>query len=200
MFISMEGIDGCGKSLMTEKLCLYLKEKNTDFIRTREPGGFNCRISEEIRNIILHSADMDNRCEILLFLASRAQHVSEVIKPALEKGTWVISDRYADSFFAYQSFGREFEFEQIRKLNDFATGGLFPDITFYLKIDVNTSLARQTDPDRISSSDPEFFEKIKTGFDRLSEIFPDRIRIIDASQSPEKVFEDMINIIEKVRS
>lgn len=190
MFISMEGIDGCGKTLMTEKLCLYLKEKGIDYVRTREPGG--CAVSDRCRDILLNSEYLDNRCEVMLFLASRAQHVSEVIKPAIKEGKWVITDRYADSFVAYQSFGREFDLDKITEFNDFACYSFYPDITFYLDIDVETSLARQTDPDRISVSDNTFYQKIKDGFDYLCDRYTDRFVRIDASLNVEEVFEQII--------
>lgn len=190
MFISMEGIDGCGKTLMTEKLCLYLKEKGIDYVRTREPGG--CAVSDKCRDILLNSEYLDNRCEVMLFLASRAQHVSEVIRPAIKEGKWVITDRYADSFVAYQSFGRGFDLDRITEFNDFACYSLYPDITFYLDIDVETSLARQTDPDRISVSDNTFYQKIKDGFDYLCDRYTDRFVRIDASLNVEEVFEQII--------
>ena len=187
MFISIEGIDGCGKSLMTEKLCSYLTDMNIDHIRLREPGG--CGVSEECRDILLNSDYLDPRCEVMLFLASRAELVVEKIKPAMAQGKWVVSDRYADSFFAYQSYGRGYDFDLIKKMNDFACDNVYPHKTFYLNIDVETSLARQTDKDRISSSDKEFFYKIKEGFDALCRKFPERFVKIDASLTPDEVFD-----------
>ncbi|MBQ7258235.1 MAG: dTMP kinase [Abditibacteriota bacterium] len=190
MFISIEGIDGCGKTTLCNKLSEYLTKKNIDHIKTLEPGG--TLIANQIREILLHSEGLDLKSEILLFLAARAQHVSELIKPALDEGKWVITDRYSDSFLAYQAYGRGFDFDFLNKLNNFACYNLYPDKTFYLKIDVKTSLARQTDPDRISSSDVDFYKRIKLGFDELSQKFSDRFEIIDATQSIEKVFQDIL--------
>ena len=192
MFISIEGIDGCGKTTLCNKLSEYLTKKNIDHVKTLEPGG--TLIANQIREILLHSEGLDLKSEILLFLAARAQHVSELIKPALDQGKWVITDRYSDSFLAYQAYGRENDYDLLYKLNDYACYSLYPDKTFYLYIDVETSLARQTDPDRISStSEKDFYAKIKQGFDELSQKYSDRFVIIDATQSIEKVFQDILN-------
>ena len=192
MFISFEGIDGCGKTTMIEMLCQYLKEKNIEVVKTREPGG--TPVSDKCREILLHSKDvLSHRCEIMLFLAARAQHVDQLIKPSLAQGKWVLSDRYADSFFAYQSFGREFDFNLIKHINDFACDNVYPDKTFYLDIDVQTSLARQTDPDKISSSGEDFFNKIKKGFDTLCENYPERFIRINASNPKDEVFKEILS-------
>lgn len=196
MFISFEGIDGCGKTTMENMLCEYLKNKNIPFVKTLEPGG--TEISNKCRELLLKSNSMDNRCEVMLFLASRAQHVKELIEPNLKKGNWVISDRYADSFFAYQAFGRGFDFDFIKEINDFACYNLYPDKTFYLEIDVETSLNRQTDPDRISSSDKDFYYKIKSGFDFLCEKYPQRFIKINARENKEKVFENILKNLGEV--
>ena len=191
MFISFEGIDGCGKSTICTMLCEYLENKNIKYVKTLEPGG--TLISNQIREILLHSKGLDLKSEIMLFLAARAQHVTELIKPSLDEGKWVITDRYGDSFLAYQAYGRGFDFDFLNKLNNFACYNLYPDKTFYLSIDIETSLARQTDPDRISSEDVDFYKRIKLGFDELSQKFSDRFEIIDATQSIEKVFQDILN-------
>ena len=192
MFISIEGIDGCGKSTIANKLYNYLTKKGKDCILTREPGG--TKVSDKCRDILLNSDYLDNRAEIMLFLASRAQHVAELIIPSLKAGKWIITDRYADSFFAYQSFGREnnIDFETLKKINDFACYNVYPNKTIYLSIDVETSLARQTDPDRISKTQGDFFNKIKQGFDELCEIFPERYIKIDATQNIDTVFNSVI--------
>ena len=190
MFISFEGIDGCGKSTICTMLCEYLENKNIKYVKTLEPGG--TLISNQIREILLHSKGLDLKSEIMLFLAARAQHVTELIKPSLDEGKWVITDRYGDSFLAYQAYGRGFDFDFLNKLNNFACYNLYPDKTFYLSIDIETSLARQTDPDRISSEDRSFYKKIKKGFDDLCEMFPERFVKIDATKPIDKVFQLII--------
>ena len=143
MFITLEGPEGCGKSSQMPLLVEHLRQQGYDVLATREPGGTS--ISEQIRAVLsrLDNTEMHSRTEILLFQASRAQLVEQVIRPHLEKGGLVVCDRYADSTLAYQGFGRQHDLEALRRLVNFATGGLKPDLTLLLDIDVEEGLRRK---------------------------------------------------------
>jgi len=193
MFISFEGIDGCGKSTVSNTLYEYLKSKGIECVKTLEPGG--TVVSQGCRDLLLNSKSLDNRAEVMLFLAARAQHVAELIKPAIESGKWVICDRYADSFYAYQAFGRGFDLKYLQNINDFACYGVYPDKTFFLDVDVKTGLSRQKDRDRISSESVDFFTKISNGFSTLADMYPERIVKIDANKPKEEVFARVLEVL-----
>ena len=193
IFISFEGIDGCGKSTQCELLKEYLKDNNKDFIFVREPGG--TVIGERIREILLDkkNTQMTARTELLLFEAARAQITDEVIKPALESGKIVICDRFFDSSSAYQGMARGMGMDFVADLNMAATGGLKPDVTFFFDISAEEALARRGQrgeaSDRIELAGLKFQEDVRKGYLELAENSGGRIVTIDASQGIEDIFE-----------
>ncbi|MCI8804541.1 MAG: dTMP kinase [Clostridiales bacterium] len=203
LFITMEGTDGSGKTTQSELLRDYLEEKGFSVLYTREPGGN--QISEKIRDIIIDTKNkkMNPRAEALLYAAARAQLVSEVIIPTLKKGDIVICDRFADSSVAYQGEGRKLGSEVISGLNLFATDGLEPDITFFLKIDPEESIERkkrQESLDRIELEKIYFHKKVFYGYISLAEKFSERIKIIDASADINTIHQNITAYIEELLS
>ncbi len=196
LFISFEGVDGVGKTTQVERLRAYLESQGREVVVTREPGG--TALGKAIRKMLLHGvADDDSspvdiaaRAEALLFAADRAQHVSEVIRPAIERGAVVITDRYLDSSLAYQAGGRELTLEEIRSLSMWATGGLLPERTYLLDLDPEQSHARlQHGEDRMESAGSDFQNRTRNAFLDLAEAEPGRFRVIDAGESIESVWE-----------
>ena len=199
MFITFEGIDFCGKSTQVELLKNYLIEKNKKVEIIREPGGTN--ISEEVRNILLDkkNGNMFMETEFLLFSASRAQLVREKIRPYLEKGFYVISDRFHDSSLAYQGYGRGISIEAVSSVNSLAIGPTIPDITFFIDIPVEEAEKRKTgktvtDLDRIEISEMNFYESVRNGYLDLSKK-EKRFRLIDGRKSIEEIHKNIIREI-----
>ncbi len=193
IFISFEGPDGSGKSTQIKLLNEYCLSKSYKTIMTREPGG--TPISEKIRSIILDpdNSEMCNEAEALLYAAARAQHVAQLIKPSVEKGFIVLSDRFMDSSIAYQGIGRGLG-EAVRRINEYAVAGTQPDLTFFLDIDPEAGLRRAAlsgKPDRLEQESLDFHRAVYEGYIRLSRIYKDRYVIIDASRSTDEVFEDI---------
>ena len=196
-FITFEGGEGCGKSTQVARLKAALEARGIPVLLTREPGG--TRLSELIRGLLKDEREDPpcDRCELLLFLAARAQLVRNVIRPALEAGTWVVSDRFSDSTFAYQGYGRGLPLDVLRLANDFACEGLVPDRTLLLDVDAATSRARmrrreaatQTTADRIEQAGEDFHARLRQGFLEMAERDPARIVKIDASGTPDEVWE-----------
>lgn len=196
LFISFEGVDGVGKTTQVERLRAYLESQGRETVVTREPGG--TALGAAIRKMLLHgvASDADSspidiaaRAEALLFAADRAQHVSEVILPALERGAVVITDRYLDSSLAYQAGGRELTLEEIRSLSMWATAGLLPERTYLLDLDPQQSHARlQHGEDRMESAGSDFQNRTRAAFLDLAEAEPNRFRVIDAGASIEDVW------------
>lgn len=204
MFITFEGIDFCGKSTQVEILKSYLLQQNKNVHLIREPGG--TEISEKIRDVLLDKKNnaMVMETEIFLFSASRAQLVREVIRPYLEKGFYVISDRFHDSSTAYQGYGRGLPIEAIQNINNLAIGETIPDITFFIDIPIEVSLRRKAkrddnDLDRIEVSDNNFYEKVRKGYFEISKT-EKRFRVLDGTQSIEVVSNQIINEIAKFES
>ncbi|XOU95049.1 MAG: dTMP kinase [Candidatus Kerfeldbacteria bacterium] len=172
-FIVLEGGDKSGKSTQIELLKEYLIEKNINYIITREPGGKDSVIAEKIREIILdkNHSEMDNRAELLLYLASRAQHVAEVVRPALDKGKIVICDRFDTSTFAYQGVARKIDLDKIKQMNDWAKYGLEPDLIIYLDITPEEADARRRDEkhDRLDQETTEFHSTVRQGYLKQAE-------------------------------
>lgn len=181
-FISFEGIDGCGKSTQAQILAHTLGAAGFEVVLTREPGG--TKISEEIRQILLdpENGEMADGCELMLYEASRAQLVSECLRPALARGAWVICDRYADSTFAYQSAGRKIAPATVKRANELGTLGLQPDLTILLDMDPVHALARATKggADRLEAEGIAFQQKVREGYLALAKEEPERIRWVDA--------------------
>jgi dTMP kinase len=194
LFITVEGTDGSGKTTQIANMQAHLISLGCKVLLTREPGG--TRISESIRSIILDPAytEMSNTAELLLYSASRAQLVEQVIKPSIAESVTVICDRYVDSFFAYQGFGRGTDLELLEKITGIAVNGTIPDITFFFDLDPEIGLKRRfaaTESDRIENEVMEFHKKVYAGYKILAGRYPKRIRTIDASRAADEVWLDV---------
>ncbi len=200
LFITFEGIDGCGKSTQLELVKAKLTELGKEFIVVREPGG--TVVGEKIRGILLDKKNdsMVPLAELLLYEAARAQITEEVIKPSLEKGITVICDRFYDSTTAYQGYARALGTELTDMLNETATAGLKPDITFLLDLDPMTALKRRMgrgEEDRLEALGTSFQNKVREGY--LSAAAKDpRIRKIDADRTPEEIFEEIMRWLSEI--
>jgi dTMP kinase len=197
--ITVEGLDGAGKTTLVVALAGALRERGQDVVVLREPGGVE--VSERIRALVKDpSLDVHPRTEALLYAAARAQLVAEQLEPLLAAGRWVLLDRFVDSSLAYQGAGRELGVEEIRRLNAFATGGLAPDRTLLLRIDARAGLARASgraaDADRLELESLAFFERIGAAYDVLAAAEPERIAVIDAAQAPPAVLADCVAALE----
>jgi dTMP kinase len=198
--ISFEGIEGSGKSTQAKILAEHLRAKGHDVLETAEPGG--TRIGNEIRKLLLEPENhMDPLAELLLYYASRAQHVKEVISPAILGNRIVITDRFTDSTVAYQGYARDIDLSIINILNEIVVPDMKPFLTFMLDLDVEEGLRRNRQArkeDRFELETVEFHNRVRKGFHQIAAQEPERIKIIDASQSTGKVSRDIINIIEEV--
>ncbi len=200
MFITLEGPEGSGKTSHIPYLVEYLREQGHTVFPTREPGGTS--IGEQVREVLhsLKNTEMHPRTETLLYQAARAQFVEQVIKPRLDAGEIVISDRYADSTLAYQGYGHRQNLEQVRALIEYATGGLLPDLTIYLDVDVEIGLARKSDDEwnRLDAYTVEFHERVRAGYLELAK--SERWVTVDASQEWDEVQAGLKRvIIDKLR-
>lgn len=197
LFITFEGIDGCGKTTQLNLLAEYLKEKGVETVITREPGAPG--LGEKLREILLnYDGEVSSNCEAFLFLADRAQHIDTLVKPAIEAGKVVLCDRHTDSTLAYQGYGRGVDLEQIKMLNNIATSCLKPDLTFVFDIEVETALSRVgKSQDRMESAGIEFFEKTRNGYLEIAKQEPQRVKVINAKDSIENIFEQVKNILGK---
>lgn len=200
MFITFEGIDGCGKSTqvrtLQERLTSDLKR---EVVLVRDPG--NTAISEAIRAILLDNKhqSMSFRTELLLYAAARAELVEASIRPALKRGAIVISDRFIDSTIAYQGFGRGIPHDEIAAANRLATGGLMPDCTFFLHLSLSDAKERCTEKtaDRIESAGDEFFERVIAGYMHLADTEPERVHRLEAQQSVAPLHEEIWQIVQQ---
>ncbi len=183
LFITFEGTDGCGKTTQIELLKKYLEEKGYKVLLTREPGAKG--LGEKLREILLnYDGDVSSNCESFLFLADRAQHIDMLIKPAIERGEVVLCDRHTDSTVAYQGYGRGLDLNQIKMLNDIATNGVKPDMTFVFDIDIETAQKRVgKSKDRMESAGIEFFKRVRQGYLEIAKSEPERVKVLDATQS-----------------
>lgn len=194
-FLSMEGPDGCGKTTQANLLEKSLRQMGFELVRTREPGG--CPISEKIRQIILdtENAEMCANCEALLYAASRAQHVHQVIRPAVEAGKVVLSDRFVDSSVAYQGGGREMGVEMIRQINEPAVDGMLPDATVYLAIDHDTAMKRRLSasrPDRLELESSAFHGRVQAAYEELIERDGRRFIVVSGDQPAEEIARQVL--------
>ena len=193
MLITVEGLDGAGKTTLIAALAEELERRGEPVLVLREPGGVD--VSERIRGLLKDPAlAIDARAEALLYAAARAQLVAEELRPLLERGNTVLLDRFVDSSLAYQGAGRGLGVEEIRALNEFGTGGLRPDRTLLLRIEPERGRARISDraADRLEREDGAFFAAVAEAYDALAAAEPDRIAVIDASQPPEAVLADAL--------
>jgi dTMP kinase len=193
--ITIEGIDGAGKTTLARGLHAELRERGVHASLLREPGGVP--LSERIRGLVADaSLEVSPHAEALLYAAARAELVQELVLPALSAGRWVLLDRFVDSSLAYQGGGRRLGIEQIRALNEFATGGLAPDRTLLLALDVASALRRRMiradHPDRLELEHEEFFRRVDAAYQILADAEPERIRRLDASRSPEQLLTDAL--------
>ena len=199
MFITLEGPEGSGKTSHIKPLTEWLTSRGHKVFATREPGGTN--IGEQIRNVIhdLKNTEMHPHTETLLYQAARAQIVEQVIRPKLADGTIVISDRYYDSTIAYQGYGHQQNLDEVRALVKYATGGLTPDLTILLDIDVEAGLKRKTQNgvewNRMDAYEIEFYRRVRAGYSEMVKQEPKRWIVVDASQSWDQVQEELRNTI-----
>ncbi len=192
-FITIEGGEGAGKSSVVQRLAESLQDRGLSVVVTREPGGSS--LAEEIRRVILHGQKhIEPLAELLLFLAARAQHVTEVIQPALQAGKTVLCDRYTDSTIAYQVFGRGLNLEEVETLCAIATHRVAPESTLLLDIDPTVAFARIRNKqlDRMEKEDKSFFQRVREGFQFQAQRFPERIRVIDAAQPLDAVLQQCL--------
>lgn len=198
LFITFEGADGCGKTTQLQLLKKYFEDNGYEVVVTREPGGKG--LGEKFREILLnYDGDVSDRCEAFLFLADRAQNIDTIVKPAVLSGKIVLCDRHIDSSVAYQGYGRGLDIDRIKNLNSIATGGMLPDLTFVFDIDIETSMKRVgKDKDRMESAGNEFFNRVRNGYLELAKQEPERIRVIEARGSVNKIQQDVINIIKSL--
>ncbi len=206
MFITFEGIDGCGKStqarMLQERIVTHFQSSvPQEVLFVRDPG--NTAVSEAIRAIVLDKShnSMTSRTELLLYAAARAQLVDTCIRPALERGAIVISDRFIDSTTAYQGFGRALNLADIQAANMLATSGIMPDCTFFLHIPLQEAKTRCSEKtaDRIESAGDAFFERVIQGYTQLARDFPERVKMLNAAQNVDALHEEIWGIIENLR-
>lgn len=192
LFISFEGIDGVGKSTQADFMEAFLSERGLAVVRTFEPGGTD--LGAEIRHLLLHrKGEVSARSEALLYAADRAHHVASKIRPALESGQVVITDRFLDSSVAYQGAGRELDLTEIRNLSLWAVNNLLPDLTVLLDLDAKQASSRRNTtgeaPDRLEREKIEFFEAARNSYLQLAKAEPDRFFVVDANNSPEDIWK-----------
>ncbi len=198
LFITLEGADGCGKTTQLNLLKEYLTSKGYEIVLTREPGGKG--LGEKLREILLnYDGEVSDRCEAFLYLADRAQNIDTIIKPAINSGKIVLCDRHTDSSVAYQGYGREQNIDNINMLNELAVNGVHPDLTIIFDIDTETSMARVgAEKDRLESAGFEFHKRVRNGYLEIAKQNPQRIKVVDASQSIEDVQKNVIKIVEEI--
>ena len=200
-FITVDGVEGAGKSTQIDLICSYLHRKGIEVVRTREPGGTD--IGEKIRSVLL---DVDNKemhsdTELLLMFSSRNELIQNKIIPALNDGKWVVSDRFTDASFAYQGGGRMLSLDRIAKLENWVLGSFKPDLTFLLDISVEIGMTRveaRNAKDRIEQEERAFFERVRSVFIERSKIYPDRIKLINAERSVDEIQTQIQSIIESL--
>ena len=202
MFISFEGTEGVGKTTLIRKLYDYFQAQNIDVVLTREPGG--TPMAEQIRSVLLsvnHDEAMSNDTELLLIYAARAQHLQQVIIPALQAGKVVLCDRFTDASFAYQCFGRGLSQEKFHLLNQNFVSHC-PDVTFWLDAPIETGMARARERgalDRFEQEKVSFFEKVRAGYAHLWQQQPKRIQKIDATKGVDHVYQQALSIVQQCR-
>jgi|Deesub1362A_J573_1020465.scaffolds.fasta_scaffold00386_20 dTMP kinase len=201
-FITFEGIDGSGKTSQMEAVVEYLRSRGIFPVITREPGG--TKIGEIIRDVLLdtRNREMLPETEALLYAASRAQHVKEVILPALMKGKWVVCDRFLDASLAYQGVARDIGIQRINEINRLATGGIKPHLTLLLDVKPEMAAERKgfRKSDRLEREGLAFYEKVRQGYLMLAKVEPQRIKVIDGGKSFEMVKEEITNVLEEFLS
>ena len=197
IFITLEGPDGAGKSTQVENIKSYFENAGREVVVSREPGG--TPISEKLRNIVLDNgnAEMDDITEMFVYAAARAQHVSEKIRPALDKGSVVVCDRFVDSSIAYQGYGRNLG-DQVGEVNRYATGGLEPYVTFFMDLDPEIGRSRigKDARDRLEQQKLDFHYRVYEGYKAICEKYPERVVRIDATRTIDEIKEDIYSKLE----
>ena len=197
-FVVFEGGEGAGKSTQIEAFTKWLEARGDEVVATREPGGTS--IGQRIRDILLNPelSEMNERAEALLYAADRAQHVAEVIRPGLEQGKVVVSDRFLDSSLAYQGIGRGLGLQQIYDISQWATGGLLPDLVFYMKLDPEVGLERVGENrDRIEREEQDFHDRVGAAYLEIAEKYPGRFVVLDAGKPAAEVHREIIKAFEE---
>lgn len=199
-FITVEGTEGAGKSTCIEHIEQWAVSHSLPLLCTREPGG--TPLAEQIREILLEtrSESVDGLAELLLVFAARAQHLNTCIRPNLESGKWVLSDRFTDATYAYQGSGRGLSLQQISELENLVQGDFQPELTLLLDLPVELGLERarqRSEPDRFELEQQEFFEKVRAGYRERAAAQPNRIKIVDASRSPEQVGQQILEVLDQ---
>ena len=196
LFITVEGMDGAGKTTQARMLAWWLSERGHEVVLTREPGG--TALGAALRKLLLDGgARVGAEAELMLYAADRAQHVEEVVRPALGEGRTVVCERYADSTTVYQGCGRRLDLEFVERLNRFVTGGMEPDLTLLLDVDPQAARQRLAEiPDRLEREQPEFHERVAAGYRALARRYRERIRIIDANAAPDQAFRQVARVME----
>lgn len=196
MFISFEGTEGVGKTTLIRKIYEYFERQGEHLVLTREPGG--TPLAERVRDLLLavnHEEKMAHDTELLLIYAARAQHLQQVIVPALNAGKTVLSDRFTDASYAYQCAGRGLSKEKLKILNQTFVSQM-PDITFWLDAPIELGISRARERgalDRFEQEKVEFFQRVREGYQQLHQLYPERVKRLDATQSPELVFEQALS-------
>lgn len=203
LFITVEGVEGAGKSTQLSLILKKLESAGIEIISTREPGG--TPFAESVRELLLANRDekVDQITEMLLMFAARSQHLSQLIKPAIAEGKWVVCDRFTDATYAYQGGGRNLGFELVSQLEQLVQGDFRPDKTFYLDLPVEQGMKRvvaRGEKDRFEREELDFFEKVRSAYLRLVESNPTRYVVIDASQSLESVQKDLSLALDRLIS
>ncbi|MBI5115510.1 dTMP kinase [Candidatus Poribacteria bacterium] len=204
-FITIEGVEGSGKTTQCALLADYLREQGIDVVVTREPGG--TRAGEQIRQILLSPSNnaLSPIAELMLFLAARAQQVAEIVLPSLESGKCVICDRFSDATIAYQGYGRGLDLDSISQVNEIATQGLKPDLTILLDLDIETGISRAVthkrefreskDGDRIEKQDKEFHRRVREGYIELARREPERIVVVPVTGSIKDIHRIVVSLV-----
>ena len=200
-FITIDGVEGAGKSTQIDLICSYLHRKGIEVVRTREPGG--TEVGEKIRSVLLdvENQEMHSDTELLLMFSSRNELIQNKIIPALNDGYWVVSDRFTDASFAYQGGGRMLNLDRIAELEDWVLGDFKPDLTLLLDVSVEVGMARieaRAAKDRIELEEREFFERVRSVFISRSEVFPERIKLLDASGAVDDIHSKIRALIDSL--
>ena len=200
-FITLEGIEGSGKTTQLQFVVDYLTRNGKQVLSTREPGG--TLVGEKIREILLDSElpDMNSDTELMLMFAARVEHIKQVIEPALDKGVWVICDRFYDATYAYQGYGRDISLERIDELKAFSVGALVPDKTFLLDVSLDVSMQRveqRGNKDRFENEKIDFYKKVRAGYLSIADSNSERVSLIDANQDVTDVHKEIQSHLERL--